>query len=483
MVELHITTTSGAQGKLAGEAIDAFRHTMRGAVLSPADDSYNEMRQVWNGLIDRRPALIARCTGTADVIDAVSFARAHNLLVSVRGGGHNVAGAAVCDGGLMIDLSLMKGIHVDPQQRTARAQAGVTWGDLDRETQAFGLAAPGGVVSTTGIAGLTLGGGLGWLRSKYGLACDNLISVDLVTASGELVRASANENSDLFWGIRGGGGNFGIVTSFEYQLHPVGPQVMMCVAMYPAEDAPTILPAWRDFVEQAPDEVSSQAYFWGIPAVEGFPTEIWNKPLVIITAMYAGDSAQGERFLNPLRQLATPVVDISGQMPYTTAQTLFDPFLPKAQRYYYFKSTDLARLDDEVIDALIACGKDRPAPSVLLAIWHYGGAMRRVGENESAFGSRRTPYLFSVDAIWDDPAQTESIIAWSREQITAMKPYSSGGLYVNFSGFGEEGEQLVRAIYGQNYERLARLKQQYDPTNLFHLNQNIRPTGVTAHTN
>ena len=307
------------------------------------DDDYNAVRQVWNGLIDRRPALIARCTGTADVIAAVNFGRTHNLLVSVRGGGHNVAGAAICDGGLMIDLSLMKGIHVDSWRRTARAQAGVTWGDLDHETQAFGLATPGGVVSTTGIAGLTLGGGLGWLRSKHGLACDNLISVDIVTASGELVRASSDDNSELFWGIRGGGGNFGIVTSFEYRLHPVGPQVMMAVVMYPAEDAPKVLPAWRDFVEQAPDEVSSQAYFWSIPAVEAFPSEIWNKPLVIVVAMYAGMADEGERILDPLRRLATPVVDLSGQMPYATAQTLFDPFLPKAQRNYYFKSTDLAR--------------------------------------------------------------------------------------------------------------------------------------------
>jgi FAD/FMN-containing dehydrogenase len=376
----------------------------------------------------------------------------------------------------MIDLSLMKGTHVNPRERTARAQAGVTWGDLDRETQAFGLAAPGGAVSTTGIAGLTLGGGLGWLRRTHGLACDNLISVDVVTASGESVRASVDENSELFWGIRGGGGNFGVVTSFEYRLHPVGPQVMMCVVMYAAEDAPTILPAWRDFMEQAPDDVSSQAYFWGVPAVEGFPTEIWNKPIVVMTAMYAGAADEGERVLDPLRRLGTPVVDLSGQMAYATAQTLFDPFLPKAKRFYYFKSTDLARLDDKVIAALIACAKTRPAPSILLAIWHYGGAMRKVKPDQSAFGSRRTPYLFSVDAIWDDRARSESIIAWSRDQITAMKPYSSGSLYVNFSGFGEEGEQLVRAIYGENYERLARLKQRCDPTNLFHLNQNIRPS-------
>ena len=322
---------------------------------------------------------------------------------------------------------------------------------------------------------MTLGGGLGWLRSKYGLCCDNLISVDIVTAGGELCTASAEENPDLFWAVRGGGGNFGVVTSFQYRLHPLGPTVMMCVVMYPVEAAPTVLPAWRDFVVTAPDEVSSQAYFWGIPAVEGFPREIWNKPLVIMTAMYAGAADEGERVLDPLRRLATPVVDLSGQMPYATAQTLFDPFLPKGQRYYYFKSTDLARLDDRVIDVAIACAHDRPVPSILLAIWHYGGAMRRVSEGGSAFGSRDTPFLFSVDAIWDDPADSERVIAWSRAQVAAMKPYSSGGLYVNFSGFGEEGEALVRAAYGANYARLAAIKQQYDPANLFHMNQNIRP--------
>ncbi len=302
-----------------------------------------------------------------------------------------------------------------------------------------------------------------------------MLSIDVVTASGELCTASAEENSDLFWAVRGGGGNFGVVTSFQYRLYPVGPSVMMCVVMYPLEAAPTVLPAWRDFMATAPDEVSSQAYFWGIPAVEGFPREIWNKPLVIVTAMYAGAADEGERVLDPLRRLATPVVDLSGQMPYATAQTLFDPFLPKGQRYYYFKSTDLARLDDEVIGTAIACAHDRPVPSILLAIWHYGGAMRRVGEGATAFGSRDTPFLFSVDAIWDDPADSERVIAWARDQVAVMKPYSSGGLYVNFSGFGEEGEALVRAAYGVNYARLAALKHQYDPGNLFHMNQNIRP--------
>jgi FAD/FMN-containing dehydrogenase len=446
----------------------------------PGNETYEETRQVWNGLIDRRPALIARCTGAADVIDAVNFARDNNLLVSVRGGGHNVAGAAVCDGGIMIDLSLMRGVHVDAQTRTARAQGGVTWGDLDRETQVFGLATPGGVVSTTGIAGLTLGGGLGLLRSKYGLSCDNLISVVIVTADGQLRVASADENADLFWAIRGGGGNFGIVTSFQYRLHPVGPTVMMCVCMYPLAEAERVLRGWRDFTESAPDEISTQAYFWGIPDVDGFPAESRNQPVVIVVAMYAGPADQGEQALQPLRTFATPLLDLSGQMPYRVAQSLFDPFLPKQDRYYYFKSSDLARLDNEVIDALVAMGHDRPAPSVLLAIWHYSGALRRVGEQETAFGSRNTPYLFSVDSIWDDELDSERIIAWSRDQIAAMQPYSSGGMYVNFPGFGEGGEAQVRSAYGANYERLAEIKRKYDPDNLFQMNQNIKPAEPSA---
>jgi FAD/FMN-containing dehydrogenase len=476
MAQVHTTATMGVDGAtLDPSAVDALRATFRGPLLQPGDADYEETRQVWNGLIDRRPALIARCTGAADVIDAVNFARDYNLLVSVRGGGHNVAGAAVCDGGIMIDLSLMRGVRVDTEARTARAQGGVTWGDLDRETQVFGLATPGGVVSTTGIAGLTLGGGLGWLRSKHGLSCDNVASVDIVTADGQLRVASAEENPDLFWAIRGGGGNFGIVTSFEYNLHPVGPTVMMCVTMYPLADARRVLRGWRDFTESASDAISTNAYFWGIPDIEGFPPESRGQPTMIVAAMYAGPADEGERALQPLRELATPLVDLSGQMPYRTAQSLFDPFLPKGDRYYYFKSSDLANFDDEVVDAVVAMGYDRPVLSVLLAIWHYGGALRRVGEQETAFGSRNTPYLFSVDSIWDDLLDSERIIAWSREQIAALQPYSSGGMYVNFPGFGEGGEAQVRSAYGVNYERLVEIKTKYDPGNLFQMNQNIKP--------
>lgn len=470
-----VPTRSGAN--LDEETVQTFGDGLRGRLIRPGDKDYDTARKVWNGMIDKHPALIARCSGTADVIDAVNFARENLLLLSVRGGGHNIAGQSVCDDGLVVDLSEMRGVHVDPKVRTARAQGGATWADLDRETQVFGLAAPGGVVSTTGIAGLTLGGGLGWLRRKHGLSCDNLISVDVVTADGELVTASEDDNADLFWAVRGGGGNFGVVTSFEYRLHEVGPTVMAAVTMYPDEAADEALPAWKAFVEDASDEVSSQAYFWVIPDVDAFPEEARGRRVFITTAVYAGPADEGERVLQPLREFARPLVDLSGQMPYTAVQQLFDPFLPKHERLYYFKSTDLARLDDEVMDAITAGARARPVPSMLIAIWHYGGAVSRVGAEETAFGSRDTEFLFSVDAIWDDPADTAEVIAYSRKFLADMQPYAADGMYVNFPGLGEEGDALTRSAYGANYERLVALKNRYDPGNLFRMNQNVKPSG------
>jgi len=477
MSDLQAVTTTGATIALKEAAIEALRSSLRGTLLRAGDEGYEEARQVWNGLIDRRPALIVRCSGSADVIDAVNFAREHNLLVSVLGGGHNVAGTAVCEGGLMIDLSQMKGIFVDPTTRTAQAQGGVTWGDLDRETQVFGLAAPGGVVSTTGIAGLSLGGGLGWLRSKYGLSCDNILSVDLVTAAGQLLTVSETENSDLFWGIRGGGGNFGIVTSFKFRLHPVGPLVMFVATMYPAESTTGVLRAWRDFMANAPDELSSQAYIWTVPSVAPFPEEAQGRRVMIITGLYAGPAEEGERVVQPLREFAAPLVDLSGVMPYVGVQQMFDPFLPKREQLYYFKSLNLDRLSDELIEVIAPRAVDPPAPKVLIAIWHYGGALSRVGVADTAFRGRDARFLFSVDAIWDDQQDSEKVIGWSRDFLAALQPFSPGGLYVNFAGFGEEGEALVKAAYGANYDRLVALKNKYDPTNLFRLNQNIKPTG------
>jgi hypothetical protein len=470
-MSLTVVTRTGGQTTLDVATVAAFQQSLRSSILLPGATGYDEARTVWNAMIDRKPALIIRCQGTADVIDVVNFARTHDLLVSVRGGGHNVTGNAVCEGGLMIDLSLMKGVHVDPKQRHARAQGGATWGDVDRETQVFGLATPGGVVSITGIAGLTLGGGLGWLRRKYGLSCDNVVSVEIVTADGQLCTASAQENADLFWGIRGGGGNFGIVTSFEFQLHPVGPEVMLCNMMYPIEDAKMVIAAWRDFLAGAPDDVSSICTFWSVPAVAPIPETLWNKQVVGIGAMFAGDATEGEKLLQPLRELAQPVLDMSGRVPYRTVQTLFDPFFPVGRRYF-LKSTDLRSLDDDVIDAVLTRAGDRPTHATLLVLWAYGGAISRVGVQESAFASRNAPCLYSVDGVWDDPQDDERCIAWVREYVAFLKPYSSGGLYGNFTGDQEPGPTL----YGPNHQRLVELKNKYDPTNLFRMNQNIKPT-------
>lgn len=462
---------------LADASVDAFVEGFQGDVIRPGDDEYDEARAVWNRVIDKYPALIARCTGVADVIDAVNFARENDLLIAIRGGGHNVAGTAVCDGGLVIDLSRMKGIHVDLDAGTVRAGGGVTWGELDRETQVFGLATPGGVVSITGIAGLTLNGGMGWLRRKYGLSIDNLVSVDIVTADGEYLTASENQNSELFWGIRGGGGNFGVVTSFEYRLHPVGPDVMFAATMYPLKRAHEVVSSWRDFMEDAPEEVSSEVIFWSVPAVPEFPEETHGEPIVTVAAMHCGPVEEGQRVLQPLRELADPLLDLSVAAPYTQVQTMFDPFFPEGELCHYWKSINLDRLDDEIIDAAVAIAEDRPDPGILIPIWHQGGEMNRVDATETAYGDRSTSYMLSLDSTWEDPADSEEIIAWTREHWADMHRFSDGSLYLNFPGFGEEGEELVRSAAGrENFDRLVTLKEEYDPENVFRLNQNITPS-------
>lgn len=455
-----------------------FEATLRGSLLRPDTPAYDEARTVRNGLIDRRPALIARCAGTADVIAAVTFAREQGLKLSVRGGGHNVAGSAVNDGGLVIDLSGMRGVRVDPATRTVRVQGGATWGDVDPETQVFGLATPGGVISSTGVGGLTLHGGWGWLRRKYGYCVDNLLSVDLVTADGTLLVASAEENPDLYWAVRGAGSNFGVVTSFEFQLHPVGPAVAMAATVYALEDAQHVLASWRPFVESAPDEISSSALFWSVPPAEAFPPELHGRPVIIIAAAYAGDAAEGERVLQPLRDLAEPLLDLSGTMPYTVLQSAFDAFFPKGWLYYW-KSLYLDGLDQDAIASIADYATNRPSPMSLMAIWHVGGgAANRVSPGATAFGKRDAPYLLSFDTTWTDPVDTERNIAWTRAAWSDMQRFGSGGLYLNFAGFGEEKEALVRSGYGANYDRLARLKARYDPTNLFHMNQNITPAAA-----
>jgi hypothetical protein len=469
-------TLHGSDVWLDGATVDEFRGALRGNSLLEGDSGYDEARIIWNGSADKRPAIIAQCVGAADVIDAVNFSRDQNLLVAVRGGGHNVAGNAVCDGGIVIDLSSMNGVRVDPVARRARAGGGAVLGDIDRETQAFGLAAPLGVVSLTGIGGLTLCGGLGWLRRKRGMASDALVSVDVVTADGRFLTASETENPDLFWAVRGGGGNFGVVTSFEYALYPVGPTVTLCAPFYPLENGADILRRWRDFMAEAPEEFSSNLVIWSIPAHPNFPPELHGTPVIITAGVHSGTLEDGERVIQPLRELGEPVLDLSGPIPYTGVQSAFDPFFLKGERLNYWKSLYLDSLDDQAIDLIMARANNRPSPWSLIAVWDLGGAMNRVDPKKTALGERTAPYLFSLDISWTDPADNDNSVAWTRDAWAEMKPYSRGGAYLNFPGQGEEGEALLRASYGDaNYDRLVQIKTKYDPTNLFRLNQNIEP--------
>ena len=446
-------------------ALNDLRASLRGAILTPADAGYDEVRRIHNGMFARRPALIARCLGTADVIDAVRFARTHDLELAVRGGGHSVAGKSVCEGGLMLDLSLMKGIHVDPGRRTARAQGGVTWGEFNRETQLHGLATTGGVVSTTGIAGLTLGGGLGWLMGKHGLAADNLIAAEVVTAAGDVVQASAAENDDLFWGLRGGGGNFGVVPWLEYRLHPVGPVTSGLVA-HPVERARDVLRLFREVTSAVPDELT--LYGGLLHAPDGSGT-----PLAAIVGCHCGSLADGEAAMGPIKLFDSPVVDTFGPASYVdTNTTIFDPGFPRGARNYW-KSSFLAELSDEAIDALVARFALCPSPMSGLVLEHFHGAATHVGVGETAVGHRRESYNLLVVSQWLDPKDDERNIAWERATYDALRPYMARESYANYQ---TEDDGASEQAYGPNYERLVALKNKFDPTNVFHLNNNVRPT-------
>jgi hypothetical protein len=459
---------------LANESIQAFRNKLEGIVLLPGEDGYEQARQVWNGMIDRHPAVIARCASEPDVIAAVNFAREHQLVVAVRGGGHSVAGHGTCDDGLVIDLSLMKGIEIDPDQRLVRAEGGNIWRDLDKASQAYGLATPGGLFSETGIAGLTLGGGFGWLRNKFGLSCDNLVSARVVTAEGRLVTASAEENSDLLWGLRGGGGNFGIVTRFEYRLHPVGPEVMFCFVFHPGEKMEEGFRFYRDFTASSPDEVSSVA-FSGIipPGSTAFPQEIHGLPFLAIGACYVGPVEEGARVLQPLRDFTQPLIDFSGVMPYVDVQAVFDADYPSGVMRYYWKSLNLTSLSDKAIHILVEHARRQPSAHSTTDLWHIGGAVQRVNPDESAFFGRNALFLLNPEANWEDPVEDVENITWVREFVNDMKEFSDGSRYLNFAGFQEEGSDLIREGYGTQFELLAKLKKKYDPTNFFKMNQNI----------
>ena len=460
---------------LSEKVIQDLTERFHGEIVLPEDAGYDDARSVWNGMIDKYPAIIAYCTGTADVIAAVNFARANDLNVAVRSGGHNVAGIAVCDDGIVIDLSEMNGVWVDPDDRTAWVQAGATLGDIDHETQAFGLATPLGVVSDTGVAGLTLGGGIGHLRNKYGLSCDNLVSVDIVTADGEYRTASETENEDLFWGIRGSGGNVGVVTGFEFDLHPVGPEVATGFVFYPGGEAVDVLRAFREFEASAPDELTTLVSTGVFPEEDLFPADVVDEFKVAILGMYAGSPDKGENVIEPLRELGEPLADFSGTMPYTEFQQLFDEDYPTGMRYYW-KSLYLESLSDAIIDRSIEWATAAPSPLSTVDIWPLGGAMADVGLDESAFPGRDAPYLLGVEANWADPDQDEANIAWARECLDDMRQFSDGSVSLNFPGFYEDSDELMETTFGDSYDRLVAVKNQYDPTNFFGPSRNIKPS-------
>lgn len=449
-------------------AVQEFKGSLRGTLLQPADADYDQARKVWNAMIDKRPALIARCAGAADVIQSVNFARTHKLLVAVRGGGHNVGGNAVCDGGLTIDLSPMKGVHVDPARRKARAEAGLIWREFDRETQVFGLATTGGQISATGIAGLTLGGGWGYLARKCGLSCDNLESVDIVTADGQLLTASAAENADLFFGVRGGGGNFGVVTSFEYRLHPVN-TVLAGIIAYPFQKAREVLDLFRELTRAAPDELASGVVLISLPD---------GTPVAGIVLCYSGPLTEGERLVKPLRAFGPPLIDQIAAIPYTAAQQLIDGFYPPGLQNYW-KSSFLKEISDEVIDTMLDFCSRRPSPMCHGLIEHQlGGAVSRADRDATAFAHRDVEYSFMALGVCATPGEVEKCSQWAREFWGAMQPSSTGAVYVNYLGReADEGPDRIKAAYGpEKYARLVALKNRYDPSNLFRLNQNIKPT-------
>ena len=456
--------------------VTALRTSLRGRLLEPGDDGYDAARVVWNGMIDRRPAFIACCAGVADVIESIGFARRHALLLSVRGGGHNVAGYAVCESGLMIDLSAMRAVRVDPAARLAWVQGGALWDDLDRETTAFGLATPGGLISQTGVAGLTLSGGIGWLRGTHGLCVDNLEGVDIVTADGRLLHADAREHADLFWAVRGGGGNFGVVTGFTFRLHPIPPAMMFCGPAYPEARARELIPLWRDFMARAPAGLSSLAEFSTIPDDPDYPEAARGQRVLSLAAVYDGPAEEGEALVAPLRALSTPLADFSGIMPYRAIQSLYDALFPKGRDRCYWKSLYLRVLDDETIGDIVAHLDRRPSGMTFASIWAFGGAVQRVSPGATAFGDRGAPYMLSLDAIWSAPRDDAANIDWVRAAWADMQRHGTGRMYLNFPGHGE-GDDLVRSALGPDtYARLAQVKRVYDPANLFRMNQNVPPT-------
>jgi FAD/FMN-containing dehydrogenase len=465
-----MSTLDGGTTEVDLSALAAF---LDGALLTPDSDGYDEARTLWNAMIDRRPGAIVECRGTQDAVQAVRFAGEHGVLLSICGAGHNIAGNAACEGGLMLSFKKMKAVEVDADARTVRVQPGATLGDLDAATQAHGLAVPTGINSTTGVAGLTLGGGFGWISRKHGLTIDNLLSAEVVTATGEVVRASAQENADLFWGIRGGGGNFGVVTSFEFRAHPIGPEVLSGLIVHPFADAGDVLRDYRHLMASAPDEVTVWVVARKAPPLPFLSEEVHGTEVLVLAAMYTGDIAAGEKALAPLRAIGNPIADVIGPHPFAGWQQAFDPLLTPGARNYW-KTHDFAKLSDGLIDTVIHYVDRLPDDQSEVFFGQLGGATSRVPDDATAYQGRSAAYVMNVHGRWSDAEKDEECIRWCRDLFDATAPYATGEAYVNFMT-GEEGERLETA-YGASYQRLVELKNRYDPGNLFRMNQNIPPS-------
>jgi len=472
-----VKTIDGKSASLAPQALDALRGGLRGGLSLPGDAGYDEARTIWNAMIDKHPAAVVRAAGASDVIQTVRLAAQHGLLLSIRGGGHNIAGNAVCDGGLMLDLSRMGSVRVDPKARTARVEPGARLADLDKETQAFGLATPLGINSTTGVAGLTLGGGFGWLSRKYGLTVDNLLSADVVTAAGELVRASETDHPDLFWAIRGGGGNFGVVTSFEFTLHPVGPQVIAGLIVHPFSAAKEVLHEYRRLVAKAPDELCCWVVMRKAPPLPFLPKEVHGTEVLVLALCHAGDLGAGEKAAAPFKAIGKPIADVVGPHPYAGWQAAFDPLLTPGERNYW-KSHDFVELADGLIDVLLDAVRRLPSPQCEIFIGHLGGAINRIPVEATAYPHRNVNFVMNVHTRWSRPSEDASCVGWARGLYDAAAPFATGAVYVNFMP-DDEAQRVRSGAYGPNYDRLAKVKAKYDPKNLFRMNQNVAPASAT----
>lgn len=475
MTQTTFTTREGATTSLSETTVETFRQDLRGPVLSPADAGFEEATRLWNGMIEKRPALVVQPTGTADVVAAVNFARDHDLLLSVKGGGHNIGGTALADGGLTIDMSRLRGVLVDPEARTVTAQAGCLLGDVDRETQLHGLATPLGFISETGLAGLTLGGGFGYLTRRFGWAVDNLLEVEIVTADGQVRRASREENEELFWAVRGAGHNFGVVTSFTYRLHEVGPTVYGGLIAWPAERSDEIFEVYRQLTTTAPRELTAFMILMRAPPAPFVPEEAQGKRAVAMTVCYSGDPADVDDVFAPIRSLDGPVVDLLQEQPYTRLQSSLDATEPKGM-HYYWKTEFATELTDDLLSTLDGLSTECPIPGAQLVVAHLGGALNECDEDDGAVGNRDVRFVYGAAGMWEpDEPRAEQFRQWVRDAWTRIRPFSTGGTYINFQT-AEEGDDRIRATYGDNYDRLVEVKTAYDPENVFRSNRNIRPT-------